>query len=95
MKERDCTFDIMKGIAMVLVIMSHTLPFEMTRPFAPFRSTLFFIVSGYFAKDWLFKDFLIYGSKRLLIPYLFTCVLMFPLVLLGDYLFDIRRCCPL
>ncbi len=30
MKERECTFDIMKGIAMVLVIMSHTLPFEMT-----------------------------------------------------------------
>ena len=25
MKERDCTFDIMKGIAMVLVIMSHTI----------------------------------------------------------------------
>ena len=88
MKERDCTFDIMKGIAMVLVIMSHTLPFEMTRPFAPFRSALFFVVSGYFAKEWLFKDFLIHGSKRLLIPYLFTCVLMFPLVLLGEYLFD-------
>ena len=88
MKERNCTFDIMKGIAMVLVIMSHTLPFEMTRPFAPFRSTLFFVVSGYFAKEWLFKDFLIHGSKRLLIPYLFTCVLMFPLVLLGECLFD-------
>lgn len=88
MKERDCTFDIMKGIAMVLVILSHTLPFEMTRPFAPFRSTLFFVVSGYFAKDWLFKDFVIHGSKRLLIPYLFTCFLMLPLVLQGECLFD-------
>lgn len=88
MKERNCTFDIMKGIAMVLVIMSHTLPFEMTRPFAPFRSTLFFVVSGYFAKEWLFKDFMIHGSKRLLIPYVFTCVLMIPLVILGEYFLD-------
>ena len=88
MKERDCTFDIMKGIAMVLVIASHTIPL-VNGPFAYWRSALFFIISGYFAKEWPVGEFLQKGAKRLFIPYVVTCLFMFPFVLLGEYLLDV------
>ena len=86
MKERDCTFDIMKGIAMVLVICSHTFPW-LNSPFSYWRSALFFIISGYFAKEWPVSEFLQKGAKRLFIPYVFTCLLMIPFVLGGEFLF--------
>ena len=88
MKERDCTFDIMKGIAMVLVIASHTIPL-VNGPFAYWRSALFFIISGYFAKEWPVGEFLQKGAKRLFIPYVVTCLFMSPFVLLGEYLLDV------
>ena len=87
MKERDCTFDIMKGIAMVLVIMSHTI--LMPNPFVYWRSVLFFVISGYFAKEWPVGEFLQKGAKRLFIPYVVTCLFMLPLVLLGEFLLDV------
>ena len=89
MKERDCTFDIMKGIAMVLVIMSHT-PVWAYPSFAYWRSPLFFIISGYFAKEWPVGEFLQKGAKRLFIPYVVTCLFMIPFVLLGEYLLDVN-----
>lgn len=87
MKERDCTFDIMKGIAMVLVIMSHTPPWAYPS-FAYWRSALFFIISGYFAKEWTVGNFLQKGAKRIFIPYVVTCLFMIPFVLLGEKVFD-------
>ena len=46
MHERDSTFDIMKGIAMILVIACHTFPTEST-PFPYWRSAMFFIISDH------------------------------------------------
>lgn len=89
MKERDCTFDIMKGIAMVLVITCHTAPW-MSYSFAYWRSAMFFIISGYFAKEWPVGDFLQKGAKRLIIPYVVTCLVMLPIVFVVEYAFDVN-----
>lgn len=91
MKERDTTFDIMKGIAMVLVILSHTAPWiNHNYPFAYWRSAMFFIISGYFAKEWPFFEFMQKGAKRLIIPYVVTCLFMLPFVLLGEQILDVE-----
>jgi len=89
MKERDSTFDIMKGIAMVLVILSHTAPWA-NWPLAYWRSALFFIISGYFAKEWPVEVFLRKGAKRLFIPYAVTCLFMLPFVFLGEAILDVE-----
>lgn len=88
MKERDSTFDIMKGIAMLVVIAFHVFPSE-TYIFSYWRSSLFFIVSGYFAKEWSFTLFLQKGAKPLLIPYFVVCLFMLPIVIVGENLFNV------
>ena len=87
---RNPIFDIMKGIAMIMVIMAHTLPFAATRPLSSFWSTLFFIVSGYFAKNQKFKDYIIKDSRRLIIPYAASCIFMIPFIFLGNFLFNVN-----
>lgn len=69
---RDETFDILKGIAIILVIVGHT-------DFGPFRAfiysfhmPLFFFIAGYFLKKRPLQTELCLSAKRLLIPYLFT-----------------------
>lgn len=70
--ERDETFDVLKGIAIILVIVGHT-------DFGPFRAfiysfhmPLFFFIAGYFLKKRPLQTELCLSAKRLLIPYLFT-----------------------
>lgn len=88
LKTRDPVFDIMKGFAILFVIMSHSnVPFS-PHVFASLRSPLFFIVSGYFAKEWFFADFMKNGAKRLFLPLMFTSLSMLPIVFAWDLLFD-------
>ncbi len=87
MKERNSTFDIMKGIAMLLVIASHTYP-SVSPPFAFWRSAMFFVISGYFAKEWPVGEFLKKGAKRLFIPYVATCLVMLLIVFVSELIFD-------
>lgn len=89
MKERDCTFDIMKGVAMVLVITCHTAPW-MSYSFAYWRSAMFFVISGYFAKEWPIGEFLRNGAKRLFIPYVVTCLVMLMMVPIVEKVFEIN-----
>ena len=70
--ERDETFDILKGIAIILVLIGHT-------DFGPFRAfiysfhmPLFFFIAGYFLKKRPLQTEIYLSAKRLLIPYLFT-----------------------
>ena len=79
-KERDITFDIMKGIGILLVLLGHVwppLPF-IHKVAASFHMPMFFIVAGYFSKS--FSEVLSLGdtiqhyAKRLLLPYLVTMV---------------------
>lgn len=78
--KRDITFDIMKGIAIIAVLIGHTDGLNIWEKnfIYSFHMPLFFILSGYFFKDKnetvsniAKKDF-----KRLIVPYLFTCLFL-------------------
>lgn len=72
--ERNVTFDIMKGIGILLVIIGHTwdLPYLVINFIFSFHMPLFFIISGYFFKP---RESIILIKKdceRLLLPYAVT-----------------------
>lgn len=74
MNNRIETFDILKGIGILLVIVGHTFMKEIGPFILAFHMPLFFIVAGYFYKhiplvDQIRKDF-----RRLVVPYLFIVV---------------------
>lgn len=81
---RDNTFDIMKGIGILMVLLGHTwgLP-SMTHVISSFHMPLFFIIAGYFSKsyaDYESKDiYAVIGhyARRLIPPYIVTmlCIL--------------------
>ena len=75
-KERNTTFDMMKGIGILLVIIGHFI-FESKHFIYTFHMPLFFILAGIFftpkePMKLLRKDF-----KRLLIPALITATILF------------------
>lgn len=58
MKERDLTFDIMKGIGILLVIVCHVFGWNhpwLSRIILSFHMPLFFVVAGLFSKPYLDK----------------------------------------
>lgn len=63
--------DIMKGICMILIILSHSYPPEMyVRFYTPFFLTAFFFASGYtFSSRDTMKSFLLHKIQVLLVPY--------------------------
>lgn len=70
--ERDETFDVLKGIAIILMIVGHC-NFSSFRGFIySFHMPLFFFVAGYFLKDRPLRKELVLSTKRLIIPYIFT-----------------------
>lgn len=73
-KKRVEWLDIMKGVLILFVILSHSYPSQLYRFFfTPFFLTMFFWASGYtFSAKSNFKDFLYGKVKRLLIP--FVCL---------------------
>jgi len=51
--QRDATFDIMKGIGILLVLLGHVYEWKAIGHFVySFHMPLFFIVAGYFSKSW-------------------------------------------
>ena len=64
---RDQTWDIVKGIGILLVIINHIMGFPII---SMFHMPLFFIASGYFAKPNREKSFYWKNFKSLIIPYL-------------------------
>lgn len=77
MKKRIDWVDVVKGIGMILVIVSHTeehfMPGQLVTlkiPIYTFHMPLFFFMSGYlFSMKNSFKEFLKNKSKRILVPY--------------------------
>lgn len=75
MTKRQPVFDVMKGIAIIAVVLGHfdDIPILLSRLIYSFHMTLFFIVSGYFYHPIdqpllkVQRDF-----KRLILPYLLT-----------------------
>ena len=63
MKERDITFDIMKGIGILLVIVCHFVGWNhpyLSQFILSFHMPLFFLVAGYFSKSYIDRS----SSKR-------------------------------
>ncbi len=82
-KQRIVTYDLMKGIALILMMFSHlALPNACIeqRIIYSFHMPLFFILAGIFAKDISqipsFKQYTIKNAKRLLLPYVVTMLML-------------------
>ncbi len=81
MKQRDLTFDIMKGIGILLVLIGHIwqLPDGIHQTIYSFHMPMFFIVAGYFSKSYnevdnCWKAIQNY-AKRLILPFVFTIII--------------------
>ena len=70
--QRDDSFDVLKGIAILLVIVGHCGTFRF-RPFIySFHMPLFFFIAGFFLKSRPFSQEISLSFKRLIVPYAFT-----------------------
>lgn len=69
-------FDILKGIGILLVIICHTFMKEIGPYITAFHMPLFFIVAGYFYKQFPFIVHLKKDFRRLVVPYLFICIVI-------------------
>ena len=76
--ERIETFDILKGIGIILMIVAHTYgPSSISWDFIyAFHMPLFFIVAGYFYKQKPITELLKKNVKQLLLPYLTLCLII-------------------
>lgn len=73
LQTRDRSFDIAKGIGMFLVVIGHMATMKRAQPnIFSFHMPLFFIISGYFFKQTSFKKLISKKARSLLIPYIFT-----------------------
>lgn len=83
-KQRDVTFDIMKGIGVLLVMLGHTWNIcdPMVDVVNSFHMPLFFIVAGYFSKSYddigQGKHWATVGRyfRRLYVPFAFATILL-------------------
>lgn len=88
-EDRDATFDIMKGIGILLMLVGHWpgLPHWAHQFIYSFHMPLFFLVAGYFSKPFSQADAIMEGkdgvwiivkknAKRLLLPFVFTQFLL-------------------
>lgn len=76
--QRIGSFDILKGIGIILMIVAHTYgPNHMIWDFIyAFHMPLFFIVSGYFYKQSLFLETLKKNCDQILIQYIVLCLII-------------------
>lgn len=78
--DRDITFDLMKGVAIIAMLCGHCIiPQTLHHFIYMWHMPLFFIVSGYFYRTKPFKDFWHGTYRSLLVPYAFTCFVAFML----------------
>ena len=74
MAQRNATFDIMKGMGILLVVAAHTYEGGLRALLTGFLMPLFFIVSGHFYKLRPLSEQLKQDTRRLLLPYLLIVV---------------------
>lgn len=73
--KRDVIYDIMKGVAMLLVMWGHISKFGFNFIYS-FHMPVFFILSGLFFKKKSTKELFRIDFRRLIIPYIITCLLI-------------------
>lgn len=82
MKQRNETYDLMKGIALILMMLCHLVYTEgpVKQFIYSFHMPLFFILAGVFAKNIeeisSLKDYTRKNAKRLLLPYMATMLML-------------------
>lgn len=70
-KERDISLDVLKGLAILLMVLGHVST-PLTNFIFSFHMPLFFFVSGYLYKERDFKTTIRRNFKKILVPYLVT-----------------------
>ena len=84
-KMRNATFDMLKGIGILLVIIGHTFMKEIGPYIQAFHMPLFFMVAGYFFKYKAPRDLFIRDFRRLIVPYLFVVIITALLAFAKDF----------
>lgn len=82
---RDETFDILKGIAIISVIMGHCGVGPLRAFIFSFHMPLFFFITGYFLKIRPLNKEIGLSLKRLIIPYVFSAVCIFLIAAIRNY----------
>lgn len=90
--ERNSTMDMMKGVAIIFVIIGHVASNEYIHRFIYlWHMPLFFILSGYFFKADGFKSNIIRGVRTLILPYLAWCFIIVLLSIIEKHFIGIDR----
>lgn len=94
--ERIDSFDICKGICILMVILGHQFEKLGLRTqlqyIQTFHMPLFFVIAGVFISDnTSFKSFVLKRTKRLLVPYFISSAIAVPLCLWLSNDFDIQN----
>lgn len=89
MKNRIDTFDILKGIGIILMVIGHThldcdtpIVSRLNQIIYSFHMPLFFLISGYFFKPKPFNIGIKGYFKRLIIPYIFTIIIILSIAII-------------
>lgn len=74
---RDVRIDIIRGIAILCIIIGHMGVMKINRVVFTFHVPIFFLITGYFfSSKGTIGDFINKRIKTLIIPYAFTCIIM-------------------
>lgn len=82
---RDESFDILKGIAIIFVIMGHCNVGPLRAFIFSFHMPLFFFITGYFLKTRPLNKEIALSLKRIIIPYIFSFVCVFVITAIRNY----------
>ena len=86
-KQRDITFDVMKGVAILAMVAGHCfVPLKLHHFIYIWHMPLFFFVSGYFFKDKPLSTVALGIWKGFLVPYLVTAGVILSCILCADSL---------
>lgn len=82
--ERELWIDVLKGIAILLVVVGHNCEGKLNSFIFSFHMPLFFLISGYLFSSKLPKKYFIKSFERLLIPYFsFLIILTIPFIIIN------------
>ena len=74
--QREDAFDLLKGLGIIFMIWVHCRTAAISHFVYTFHMPLFLFVSGYFFKSRGFKRELSLDFQRIVVPYVFTCLVM-------------------
>lgn len=87
MKKRDETFDVMKGIGILAVIIGHgSIPLFLKDFIYTWHMPLFFMISGYFYKQKPQIDYVKANFRQLFFPYLVTSIIIVICAFIKEYI---------